>query len=214
MRTHGRGREPGVRPNSYLSMSVRLLTLYRMSRAARSENAMKLRWADVRARRFHDEGRGVWRFRKRWEAPSSLRYRRTRRTRRLSCLCGRRHETGGNTGAWTCRPGGSGRNSTHHLWNYRPTLSLYTRTGLAICGSKPPPPAGYGFVAVRGGRDHKKGDAVLVAKRCGQVTAGMRNVKTVTSNLAELVAFTRALQWATHTRYAAGRPICIRYDST
>ena len=134
MRTHGRGREPGVRPNSYLSMSVRLLTLYRMSRAARSENAMKLRWADVRARRFHDEGRGVWRFRKRWEAPSSLRYRRTRRTRRLSCLCGRRHETGGNTGAWTCRPGGSGRNSTHHLWNYRPTLSLYTRTGLAICG--------------------------------------------------------------------------------
>jgi len=95
------------------------------------------------------------------------------------------------------------------------TISIYTDgSGDPREIGKPPPPAGYGFVAVRGGRDHKKGDAVLVAKRCGQVTTGMRNVKTVTSNLAELVAFTRALQWATHTRYAAGRPICIRYDST
>ena len=67
---------------------------------------------------------------------------------------------------------------------------------------------------MRGGRDHKKGDATLIAKRCGQITTGMRNVKTVTSNLAELVAFTRALQWATYTRCAAGRPICMRYDST
>ena len=34
-----------------------------------------------------------------------------------------------------------------------------------------------------------------------------------TSNLAELVAFTRALQWAARHPLATGRPICIRYNS-
>ena len=38
-------------------------------------------------------------------------------------------------------------------------------------------------------------------------------VKTTTSNLAELVAFTRALQWAHQHSRASGRPICIRYSA-
>ena len=33
------------------------------------QRIVKMRWADARARRFHDEGRGAWRFRRRWEAP-------------------------------------------------------------------------------------------------------------------------------------------------
>ena len=41
---------------------------------------------------------------------------------------------------------------------------------------------------------------------------GTPNVRTTTSNLADLVAFTRALQWAT-THWAAGKPVCIRYSS-
>ena len=39
------------------------------------------------------------------------------------------------------------------------------------------------------------------------------NVSTITQNLAELVAFTRALQWASQNPSARGRPICIRYSS-
>ena len=48
---------------------------------------------------------------------------------------------------------------------------------------------------------------------CGQITTATPNVKTVTENLAELVAFTRALQWARQYVLAHGRPICIRYSS-
>ncbi len=35
---------------------------------------------------------------------------------------------------------------------------------------------------------------------------------TITRNLAELIAFTRALQWAHRNALAQGRPICIRYS--
>ena len=39
------------------------------------------------------------------------------------------------------------------------------------------------------------------------------HVLTTTSNLAELVAFTRAVEWAHANRLAGGKPVCIRYDS-
>ena len=48
----------------------------------------------------------------------------------------------------------------------------------------------------------------------GMITAGgTPNVTTTTGNLADLVAFTRALQWAVQHSRALGRPICIRYNS-
>ena len=48
----------------------------------------------------------------------------------------------------------------------------------------------------------------------GQIAKGVTpNVKTTTQNLAHLVAFTRALQWAHSNGRALGRPICIRYNS-
>ena len=48
----------------------------------------------------------------------------------------------------------------------------------------------------------------------GTIIAGSTaNVKTTTQNLADLVAFTRALQWAHSHARARGRPICIRYNS-
>ena len=71
---------------------------------------------------------------------------------------------------------------------------------------QPPPPAGYGTVAIAHGR--------VVFKTAGQIVARhTRNVKTTTQNLADLVAFTRALQWAVAHGLARGRPICIRYRS-
>ena len=72
---------------------------------------------------------------------------------------------------------------------------------------EPPPPAGYGAIATQGGGVGE------IFRMGGQIVArSTPNVKTTTSNLAELVAFTRALQWAhTHPR-AKGKPICVRYQ--
>ena len=42
---------------------------------------------------------------------------------------------------------------------------------------------------------------------------GTPNVRTTTGNLAALVAFTRALQWALHDPDARVRPICVRYSN-
>ena len=47
---------------------------------------------------------------------------------------------------------------------------------------------------------------------CGPVNRTTPNVTTGTNNSAELVAFTRALQWA-RTETAPGQPVCMRYDS-
>ena len=47
----------------------------------------------------------------------------------------------------------------------------------------------------------------------GTITTATPNVKTTTQNLADLVAFTRALQWARSDGLAQGRPICVRYNN-
>ena len=38
-------------------------------------------------------------------------------------------------------------------------------------------------------------------------------MRTTTQNLAELVAFTRALQWSSSSTAARGRPVCVRYTT-
>ena len=72
--------------------------------------------------------------------------------------------------------------------------------------NKPPPPAGYGYAAYEHGREMYRAAGQIVAR----VTP---NVKTTTSNLADLVAFTRALQWARSYALSQGRPVCVRYSS-
>ena len=48
----------------------------------------------------------------------------------------------------------------------------------------------------------------------GTIVAGRTpHVNTTTQNLADLVAFTRALEWAHSHCRARGRPICVRYNS-
>ena len=67
---------------------------------------------------------------------------------------------------------------------------------------------GYGALATEGGG---VGEIFRIG---GTIVAGSTaNVKTTTQNLAGLVAFTRALQWAHSHARARGRPICIRYNS-
>jgi ribonuclease HI len=89
---------------------------------------------------------------------------------------------------------------------------------------QPPPPAGYGVIAVEGASldlaEHARGRAIFEIS--GQVKPGgvaAARVKTTTNNLAELVAFTSGLVWATHHPLAqqpllsTARPVCVRYDS-
>ena len=88
-------------------------------------------------------------------------------------------------------------------------IQIYT-AGAADTRKKnePPPPAGFGAVATQGGGVGE------IFRICGQIAKGSTpNVKTTTQNLAHLVAFTRALQWARSNGRAHGRPICIRYNS-
>ena len=69
------------------------------------------------------------------------------------------------------------------------------------------------MVAVESGSDER------MFTICGQITTATPGVKTVTENLAALVAFTRALLRAAQdplanpilARGQADRPICIRY---
>ena len=80
----------------------------------------------------------------------------------------------------------------------------------------PPPPAGYGLKAVTGGTGPEHDGGRALYEECGQINARSSehpHVLTTTSNLAELVAFTRAVDWAHANRLAFGKPVCIRYDS-
>ena len=75
------------------------------------------------------------------------------------------------------------------------------------------PPAGYGVVAVTGGRGHEHHGGSLVHEHCAPLGPSVPNLETSTNNSAELLGFTRALQWADRQHEAHGRPVCMRYDS-
>ena len=73
----------------------------------------------------------------------------------------------------------------------------------------PPPPAGYGLKAVTGGVGPEHVGGHEVYEECGQINARSGehpHVLTTTSNLAELVAFTRAVDWGLGAR----KPPCLR----
>ena len=75
------------------------------------------------------------------------------------------------------------------------------------------PPAGFGFAAVTRGDGHEHKGGHEIACMCGPVTPSTPNVKTATNNSSELLAFTRALQWARTSPLSQGRPIVVRFDS-
>ena len=72
------------------------------------------------------------------------------------------------------------------------------------------------MTAVRGGDGHEhKGQYQTLLKMCGRVGPQTPNVETATNNSAELVAFTRALQWAKQSVHTQdpNTPVVLRYDS-
>ena len=76
-------------------------------------------------------------------------------------------------------------------------IEIYT-AGAAEARKKdmPDPPGGYGFAAYN---NRKR-----VYTKADQITLATPNVTTITENLAELMAFTRGLQWARRFRDAPG----------
>ena len=172
------------------------------------QRVVDMRWGAARASRRRDAGQAMARFRAQWEAPGLaviaadaskaqvvLFMRETVRAR------------------WR-RPASSARDFRNQ--QHAPPAPLPSGTiQIFTCGdadtrekNKPPPPAGYGALATEGGG---VGEIFRIG---GTIIAGSTaNVKTTTQNLADLVAFTRALQWAHSHARARGRPICIRYNS-
>ena len=168
------------------------------------------RWVSAHAASWKDEGQREARFRKLWEAPGVAVITRDESDARVVLFM--RSET---RARWR-RSAASARE--FRTQQYAPpqaglpagTVTIYT-TGTA--DSRKPgnffPPAGYGAVAVTGGRGMEHHGGARVTQFGEPVTSATKNVRTTTTNLCSLVAFTRALQWA--RRNTTG-PICIRYS--
>ena len=168
------------------------------------------RWcAACRARRT-DGGRGMAAFRKRWQAPG------------IAAICKdgsikiTMFMTDVKRALWIA---GTRRTQQNAPPDQIPCdmVSIYT-DGSAVPRKlgQPPPPAGYGFKAVTGGAGLEHVGGRELYEESGQINARSRehpNVLTTTNNLAELVAFTRAVLWASTNRLTRDKPVCIRYDS-
>ena len=153
-----------------------------------TQRIVDMRWRAAVAQRRSDGGAAIAQFRRRWEAPGLavivdnaharlvLFMRDTTRSR------WRRHATSAR----------EFRNQQHAPPDPPPAdmIEIYTAgDGDARKKGQPPPPAGYGAVVVSDGQP--------VFEMAGQIIAGRTpNVRTTTENLATLVAFTRAMQWA------------------
>ena len=164
-----------------------------------------LRWHRAVKGRHQDGGLGMDRFRKRWEAPGIAVIEDG--TLWLTVVLFMRDSV---RDRWRRRTSSARdfRNQQFAPPDPPPMgmVHIYVE-GSADTRKKnaPPPPGGYGCVAVDAGR--------CIFQMAGQITMATPHVSTITSNLATLIAFTRALEWAEHHHLARGRSICIRYNS-
>ena len=182
--------------------------------ASTCERIMRERWQDARASRRIDSGKAVISFRRQWESPGLVTIPTDGQMPQLLLfLSARARDT-------HKRKKDSLRSRHFRNQRYAPpqrlprdTISIFT-DGSAIPRKLGElfPAAGWGAVAVRGGRGHEHIDGHGFFEMCGPVNQATPNVTTGTNNSAELVAFTRALQWA-YSETAPGRPVCMRYDS-
>lgn len=171
------------------------------------------RWRAACQARRSDGGRSMTAFRKRWQAPGIATIRDDGGANCVKIVV---FMNAASRLRWL-----SGTRRTQQNAPPDPlphdTISIYT-DGSAVPRKlgHPPPPAGYGLKAVTGGVGPEHVGGHEVYEECGQINARSGehpHVLTTTSNLAELVAFTRAVDWAHANRLACGKPICIRYDS-
>ena len=163
-----------------------------------------MRWRAAVAKRRHDAGQAIAAFRRTWEAPGLAVIRDDSHAQLVLFM------KEAARSRWRRRAANAKdfRNQQHAPPDPPPDnmIEIYI-AGSADARKKnePPPPGGYGAVAVRGGQP--------IFEMAGTISTRTPNVKTITENLALLVAAARALQWAEQHGMARGSPICIRYDS-
>jgi ribonuclease HI len=183
--------------------------------ASTVERIMVDRWWRAHAQRHNDGGKAMLRFRKQWEAPGLVAIPLEGGAPKLLLFL---HDT---TRARYKRKGDSLRSRHFRNQAYAPPMNLPDGTvSIFTDGSALPrkpgnmfPPAGFGFAAVTGGNGHEHTGGREIACKCGPVDPSTPNVKTATNNSSELVAFTRALQWARSSHLTKSRAIVIRFDS-
>lgn len=186
--------------------------------ASTVDRIVQARWASARATRHHDSGRAVARFRKLWQGPGLARISHTDHSLTLLLFMSEQKRN-----KWKAKTDGL-RSRHYRNQRFAPPQQLPEGTvSIFTDGSAEPrklgqlfPPAGYGVTAVRGGDGHEhKGQYQTLLKMCGRVGPQTPNVETATNNSAELVAFTRALQWAKQSVHTQdpNTPVVLRYDS-
>jgi hypothetical protein len=163
-------------------------------------------WHLALGRKHATDGESVAHFRKRWVAPG------------LTII----NKDGGCTltlfmhdaqrARWH-RPRPDGEPARFRTQQYAPPSPLPANTIELFCAgdgdprkkNEPPPPAGYGVVA--------SDASSQMFTICGQITTATPAVKTITENLACLVAFKAACDWAATDPVARDRPVCLRYST-
>lgn len=173
-----------------------------------AQRIMQMRWDSARASARSDKGEAAARFRKLWEAPGLAVISPDASLATLTLFMREKTRARWRRHAASAR---EFRNQQFAPPDEPPAdmIEIFT-AGDADARKKnaPPPPAGYGAAAVVAGSQRRLFDIG------GQIVARVTpDVRTTTANLADLVAVTRALQWASEHPYAVGRPICIRYNS-
>ena len=179
-----------------------------------AERIMHMRWHAARAARHRDEGACLTRFARLWFA-NGFAVPRGDKPPRLILFMSEEVRA-----RWRAQPSASARQ--FRTQRYAPPKVLPSgAVSIFTDGSAEPrtktnhlPPAGFGFVAARGGEgsDHRGGERIY--EMCGPVSGATPFVKTTTNNVAELIAFTRALTWAlVDPRAVAATMIVLRYDS-
>ena len=169
------------------------------------QRVASMRWRKAVACKHRDAGHAMEQFRKRWEAPGIAVIAAD--TLRLTVVLFMRDAV---RDRWRRRASSARdfRNQQFAPPDRPPAdmVDIYI-DGNADARKKnePPTPGGYGCVAVDAGRH--------VFNIAGQITMATPHVRTITSNLAGLIAFTRALEWAEHCLLMRGRPVCIRYNA-
>ena len=183
--------------------------------SSRVERVMEDRWKSARARRREDGGRAIAAFRRMWVAPGIARMSADGTSTILLLFLSARTRD-----KWATQ-GDSLRSRHQRNVAYAPPKQLpYDVVSVFTDGSAIPrkrgqlfPPAGYGVVAVEGGQGHEHRGGRELHVQCAPLTQSTPNLETGTNNSAELLGFTRALQWAARHPAARGRPVCMRYDS-
>ena len=172
------------------------------------------RWREAWASRHVDGGTRVDNFRRRWEAPGLAAVIKSENNVRVTLFM---RDAAPERWRQRAADGLSFKYQQHAPPSRLPpdTVSYYTNgDGDARKKGEPPPPAGYGVMALTGGVGHDHAGGHHILSLGGQIVAGSTaRVRTTTINLGHLMAFIRTLEWALTDPETRGRPVCVRYEN-